>query len=423
MLKKIKSVFTNQYAFSLITKVFNVLIGVIYTVFQARFLGSEIKGQVATVNSIVSVVAIVFSFGICQAYPYFKKKSEKDLLSTFMHIALVMLGIYVVIDGLVIAFFSLEVKYIAVLIVSPFLVYDNIVSNIVLVDNPNRRHLTDAIVMVIELLLVIVFWLFVTPNFWLGVIVITVKDVTKAVIFTWHLRKSIFCKSLFTKQFLWELLKFGFFPMCSLLMATLNYRVDVIMLDGKVPDASIGIYSVGVMIAERVWMIPDALKGVLTSKLAKGKDASEVSYVIRICNTVCLCMIAGILLLGRPLINLLFGAEYSGSYEITRLLLIGAFSMIYYKTIAAYNIVMGRQIRSFVLLSVSVVANIILNALLIPNYGINGAGFASIASYTLAGILFAADFCTHTHQSFLKMIIVSKSDVLKIKNKLLKKKD
>ena len=61
----------------MIAKFIGVVVGFLFTVFQSRFLGAEIKGQVATVNSIVSVAAIILALGIFQAYPYYKRNSEK----------------------------------------------------------------------------------------------------------------------------------------------------------------------------------------------------------------------------------------------------------------------------------------------------------------------------------------------------------
>ncbi len=418
MFDKIKKVLKNPYVFSLVSKVFGVLVGFLFIVFQARFLGSEIKGQVATVNSISSVATIVLALGIFQAYPYYKRNSETDILPIFMKIAIFLLLVYGVIAAATIIFFRLPAKYIAVLIITPLLVYDGIVSYITLVEEPNKRNVTDMLVMLGELILVVVLWLTSEPTFLIGVIIITIKDVTKAAIFTFWWRKRIFAPSESMWKWLPKLIRFGFFPMLSLLMVTLNYRVDVIMLDGHVTDAAIGVYSIGVTVAERVWMIPDALKGVMVSNLAKGKDAGETAFVIRLCNTGCLILILGIIAIGKPFISLVFGAEYEGAYQITLVLLFGVFSMIYYKAIANYNIAMGKQMVSFFLLLASVLSNVIANVFLIPVWGIYGAGIASVISYTICGILFIIYFCRTTHVRFRDMLFVRKEDIARAKQKL-----
>ena len=107
MWSKIKKVFKNSYSLSVISKVFGVVVGFIFTIFQARYLGAEIKGQVATVNSIVSITSIVFGFGIYHAYPYFKRNSEVDILPVFMKISLFMLAVYASIAAAILIIFRL----------------------------------------------------------------------------------------------------------------------------------------------------------------------------------------------------------------------------------------------------------------------------------------------------------------------------
>lgn len=418
MRNKVLGFIRNPYSFSLLTKIFSVLVGFLFTVFQARFLGAEIKGQVATVNSIVSIAAIVFALGIHQAYPYYKRNTDVDILPIFMKIAILLLTVYGIVAACTIAIFDLSAKYIAVMIFSPLMVYDAIVSYVTLIEAPNKRNITDMLVMFGELILVVVLWKTSEPTFILGVFIIAVKDITKAIIFTLGWRKRIFVPSESIWKWLPKLVKFGFFPMLSLLMATLNYRVDVIMLTGKVMDSAIGVYSVGVTVAERIWMIPDAMKGVMVSHIAKGKDASETAMVIRLCNTGCLILILGIIALGKPFISWVFGDEYQGAYQITLILLLGVFSMIYYKAIANYNIALGKQAISFILLTISVLSNIAANYILIPVWGIYGAGIASVISYTVCGILFIVFFCRTTHIPIGDLLFIKKSDLVKAKKML-----
>ena len=428
MITKIKNAFKrlirivkNPYTLSVISKIFGVLVGLLFTIFQARYLGAEIKGQVATVNSNVSITSIIFGLGISHAYPYFKRTTGQDILPIFMRIALLLLAVYSLISAAAVLLLDLSAKYIAVLIITPLLTFDSIVSYITLIEVPNRRSVTDMLVILLELIVLIVLWITAPPSFFIGVLVITIKDVVKAMLFTFWWRKRIFVRSESMWTWLPKLVKFGFFPMLSLLMTTLNYRVDVLMLDGSVTYAAIGVYSVGVLLAERIWMIPDAMKGVMVSNITKGKDAHETSYVIRISNTVCLVIVLGIIALGKPFLDFLFGPEYNGAYQVTLILLAGVFSMIYYKLIAAYNIAMGKQLVSFILLSIGVVSNVIANLILIPIWGIYGAGLASVISYAVCSMLFIVYFCRTTSISFGEMLFISKADYAKLKAKIKKK--
>ena len=81
-------------------------------------------------------------------------------------------------------------------------------------------------------------------------------------------------------KMLGKLLAFGIFPMFNLLLNTLNYKVDVVMLKHQTEYAVVSMYGVGVALAEKCWAIPDAIRDILLSKLANGKTAKEVSKVI-----------------------------------------------------------------------------------------------------------------------------------------------
>ncbi len=417
----IKKFFTNAYSLSVISKVFGVVVGLVFTIFQSRYLGAEIKGQVATVNSIVSITSIVFGLGIYHAYPYFKRNSDVDIMPIFMKLSLLLLLFYGAISAAAIAVMDLPAKYIAVLILTPLLTYDKIVSYITLIEVPNKRSVSDMAVVFAELVILVILWITAKPTFVIGVFVITIKDVAKALIYTGWWRKRFFVPSESLKIWIPKLVKFGFFPMLSLLMTTLNYRVDVLMLNGRVADAAIGVYSVGVLLAERIWMIPDAMKGVMVSNIAKGKDARETAYVIRISNTVCLVIVLGIIALGKPFIDFAFGSEFSGAYQVTLILLAGVFSMIYYKLIASYNIAMGKQVVSFVLLGIGVLSNVVANLILIPISGIYGAGLASVISYAVCSVLFIVYFCRTTGIPFRTMLFIDKADYRKLRKKLSKK--
>lgn len=422
MFENLKKQIRNPYVFSILTRIMMVLAAFLFTVIQSRFLGPELKGQVAVVNSYTGITSILFEFGIHQAYPYFKKNTDRDIQPVFLRIALLQLLINAAVSVLAILLLhqSLPAKYVAVLIINPFMVYNRVIAYISLVEMPNRKNLIESLTYVAELLLVIVLWCCAPASFAIGVAVIAFKDVVMSIVYTIQWRNKLFAAGDSVKNWVLKVLKFGFFPMLSVLMTTLNYRVDVIMLEGKVTDAAIGVYSIGVSLAERVWLIPDAMKGVLVSNVAKGKGPEEVASVIRICNTVCLCLILGLVALGEIFITLVFGAEYAGAYQVTLILLIGAVFMVYYKMIAAYNIVLGKQRISFLFLFISVVGNVLANWILIPKMGIYGAGFASVISYSICSLLFIVYFIRMTKIPLSQMLILSASDFKKIKAKLKK---
>ena len=419
---KITRIIKNPYVFSVISKVTIVLLGFAYTVCQSRYLGASLKGDVAYIDSVTKVTFVVLGLGIHQAYPYFKKKTGENVAPIFLRLTLFITLLYLVIAvGLSIAFHS-DIKLVAIFMLTPCLVYNRVVSYINMVETPNKKNMTELIANFFEVIAVIILWIAFPATIGWGIFLLLFKDLLLGSIYSFRLRKQFIAPVHFSLKGCWEIIKFGIFPMLALLMTTLNYRVVVIMLKQFVSSADVGIYSVGVMLAERVWLIPDALKEVMISNLTKGKDYREVSFIIRVSNTVCIFVVLGIIALGQPFINIFFGQEYSQAYTVTVIILVGVVFMIYYKMIGSYNIVHGKQKENLIYLCISVATNIVVNLILIPIMGNNGAAVASILSYGMAAFLYTSHFARETGIKMTEMLIINKEDVARIKEIMKRRK-
>lgn len=419
-MNKIMQAAKNPYVFSVLSKICIVLLGFGYTVCQSRYLGASLKGDVAYISSITQITSIVFGCGIHQAYPYYKKKTGMDVTPFFIRLTIVMMFLYYVIAFVLSSVIYNNVKLVSIFLMTPLLVYNRIVAYINMVEAPNKKNVTELIADFLLLIVVVALWIFVPASIFWGVLLLVFKDAILAIVYTCRLKNSIRKSSKLDKKEVLEVLKYGIYPMLALLMTTLNYRVDVIMLNQFVTSAEVGIYSVGVMLAERVWMIPDALKEVMISNLAKGRGTDEVSFVIRICNTACVVVVFGIVVLGQPFIDIFFGNEYSTAYSVTVIILIGVVFMVYYKMIGAFNIVEGKQRENFVYLIISVICNIVLNAILIPIFGNNGAAVASIFSYAISAILFIWKFVKENPVEMRDMFFINKNDFEQLKQTIKK---
>lgn len=413
--RQISKVISNPYVFSIFSKLCIVLLGFIYTVCQSRYLGASLKGDVAYISSVTSITAIVFGCGVHQAYPYFKNKTGKDVAPIFLRLSVLMLGIYSAIAVFLTIVLNADTRFCTIILLTPCLVYNKIVAYISMVESPNQKNATELIANFVEVVLVVAFWIYIPASFVSGIFILVAKDVFLAIVYTYRLRTRFLANVKKKQIHCTEILKFGFFPMLVLLMTTLNYRIDVIMLKQVVTSAEVGIYSVGVMLAERVWMIPDALKEVMISNLTKGKGTDEVSFVIRICNSACIIVVLGIIALGQPFINIFFGEEYSSAYSVTVVILIGVIFMVYYKMIAAYNIVHGKQKENFIYLVISVIENVAANAILIPIYHNIGAALASIFSYAISAYLFTHKFIKENNIQMREMLLLNKNDIRRLK--------
>jgi len=100
--------------------------------------------------------------------------------------------------------------------------------------------------------------------------------------------------------------------------------------------------------------------------------------------------VAGVLaavLLGRPLLNLLYGAEYAARNDVFVWLMVAA-GVAYVASMLGYGLTAARELRLQMPLFVSVcVVSLACCALLVPAHGLSGAAIAAVAaSATQAGL-------------------------------------
>ena len=182
--------------------------------------------------------------------------------------------------------------------------------------------------------------------------------------------------------------------MLVFLCMSINYKIDIQMLKwyNNVSYADIGIYGTGVALASKVWLIPDAIKDILLSRLVKGKHENEVAKVIRCSLAICTASVLVFLLIGKVVVLALYGSDFADVYYIMAILFVGIESMIFYKMVYSYNISRGKRTVNLLFLGIAAVVNIIGNLIFIPLYGIWGAAIMSVVSYLVCGLCFLVYF-------------------------------
>lgn len=414
-----KNILRNEYIFSIISKIISLVISLGHSIVIARYLGASIQGGISYISSVVSIGSIIITFGMHQSYPFYRKKYGKDnIYVDFISLIEGVFFVYLFV-GIIFALtlpFSFEIKTAFVLI--PFFGYANVMGYILLVENPNRENMLYLLISMIDLSVMILFMFMIERSDIIGVFSLLFAEILKGIFYT----VSLGVKPRFKRiqiEMLKQLVKYGFFPMLALLMTTLNYKIDILMLKSYpmiISTAQIGIYYVGMSFADKVVLIPDTLKSVLVSKLSKGADEGEVAKVCRLSFWSSLLICAGLVIVGKPLINFLYGDEYNGAYDVLVICAWGSVFVGYFKLIAQYNIVQRKQIRNVMLLSLSIMINVALNLLLIPRYKLAGAAFASGVGYFMSGIIFVFWFLKSNHLRLCSMFVIQREDMLVLKS-------
>ena len=381
----VRRVTDNDYVYTIFTKVMAVLIGLVASSFSNRFLGPELKGELGQISSMISIVAVTANFGLYQPYPYYKRQQEPDVLDKFLRIFMLQFAAYTVI-GIFAAAALESFALTAVCLIAPIQVLANQLSFMIMVEDVKFKNKIFFTARITNTLITILAFYTMERTIMVSLALVVVGDLITVVLALWRMKRmpNPLRADL---RFAAKIVPFGIVSMITTLMVTLNYRVDTLMMGYMfgIPDVEIGYYTLGVSLSEYGWLIPDAFREVLFSRTAKDDAIGEVTMSMKVNLYLTIMMIVGILVLGKPVIWLLAGAEYLPAYPVTVLLIAGIIPMSYFKIIGTLLLAQGKKYTYLGMLTLSVVANVICNCFTIPLWGKMGAAAASVVSYAVAG--------------------------------------
>ena len=170
-------------------------------------------------------------------------------------------------------------------------------------------------------------------------------------------------------------------------------KLDQIMIKEMMGTEAVGQYAAAVRISEAWYFIPMVIASSLFPAIINGKKQSEAIYHTRLQNLYDL-MVWMAIAIALPMtfmsdwvINLLYGAQYNQAGGVLMIhiwtglnLSIG---MVWGKWIISEN----KQIISLYGYTLGIFVNVFLNYLLIKEYGIQGAAFATLITHVSISIL------------------------------------
>lgn len=192
---KIKSLAKNEYVFAVINKFYMVIIGLLHSILLARYLGAELKGDVAFIQNIVATGSVILTLGIHHAYPYYRKRNDPEKYkSVFMNSIIVVFLLYMLLAVIVSLIFCNNITVVISACIMPVFSYSIISGYAMLVELPNKRNLAISIVGTVEIICLLILWFFVPKSLFWGIFAITIVEVLKAVYFTAALRIKLSLK-------------------------------------------------------------------------------------------------------------------------------------------------------------------------------------------------------------------------------------
>jgi len=224
----------------------------------------------------------------------------------------------------------------------------------------------------------------------------------------YQIRGRKFCKFVATFHQAKELLRDCWPLILSAFMIKTYTRIDQIMLGNMVGDNALGIYSVAVRIAELWYFIPLAIASSVFPPIIESKKNSKNFYLSRlqkvynIMTWIALPIVVFVSLLGSSFIDLFYGIPYSDAGVVLNIY-IWAVIFVFWGVASGQFLVIENYTRIFFLRTfIGATANVALNLLFIPKYGVVGAAITTLVSQFLA--VFCIAFFKNTRYQAVMLI-------------------
>lgn len=235
-----------------------------------------------------------------------------------------------------------------------------------------------------------------------------------AMLFTTHIiKKQPEFLFVFDRHLVKPLLKSSWPMVLSAVGAMLYMRIDQIMIKNMLDAHQLGLYAAATKIYEGWIIVPYVLSISLLPAIVALKSASSEKYEANLVKLFALVFWSGIIaaviatLGGDWVIRLTFGKAFAGSSTVLAIVMWTAAFTALGAVSARYLTVEGMEKKIAIRTFVALVVNVLLNLILIPNYGIEGA-----ATATLITILIANYFINYTDKDLKQLLKLCDNAIL-----------
>jgi O-antigen/teichoic acid export membrane protein len=185
-------------------------------------------------------------------------------------------------------------------------------------------------------------------------------------------------------------LRFGIRSAAGELAITTNARADQSIMGAISPERELGLYAAAVNVGEVLLYLPNAVGNALLPNLVEA-ETSELGTMtlraFRMVFAITTVAVVGAAVTGFFLIPVVFGSRFDDSVTPFLLLLPGAFGYAAQKVFSSALTGLAAPGRSSLGPLTALVTGIVLDLILIPPYGADGAASAASAAFVAGGLV------------------------------------
>lgn len=390
--------FLRGTAITVISRVAGLAFSIAASVVVARYVGPEGKGVLAVLG-VVSGLAVQFgNLGLHASAVYFAARSLRDLPGVAANALwfgigngiLISLGIFALSVLQPALLKDMPLLYLLMTLVAvPLLLVSTFFQNILLgLQRILAYNLVDLAAKATTFLFTVLLLAVLRKGVWELILLGTASALALTGAYVLQVLRSSGTRLAFDPDLFRHMLRYGLKPYAACLLGFLIVRSDMLFVNYFLGAMEAGWYAVAVSFTDLLYLFPAAAATVLFPQVSAGQDGGG-SLTLRVSRFTLvtygpLCLLAG--LLARPLILLLYGAQFLASVTPLLWLLPGIFMMGMLNIFAQDLAGRGYPWFAVFIWVPAFLLNVVLNLLWIPRFGIVGAAWSSSLCYALLAV-------------------------------------
>jgi len=394
------SQFTVDTSITTVSRVFQLVLALVSSMIIARVLGPDGRGIYVMAIFLPMLLPSLSGLGVAQAAVFQLGKgtySQRDVLGNNLALSLIfgafgsLLGLIVLLCWGDVLFPEVAKKYLLLaLMIVPMNFFLTFMGNFFVgVQRISLYNFVNSLKACVFLVLIITLLLKLKTGVSAAITAQILSYFIMAIVVLFLARRVAGGLSLcLQKSYVKGAFTYGFKVYLGNVMGLLHYRIDVFLVNLLLNPVAVGLYSVSVVVAQKIWLISASASVVLFPKVCSEKDEKNLSeFTPFVFRTVLLITVVGsavLWFLGRWLIVLCFSEKFAASVAPFQILLVGVVAMSGWRILANDLNGRGRSEMNIYINATSVAMNIVLNIIMIPKLGIVGVAWATSISYTFA---------------------------------------
>jgi O-antigen/teichoic acid export membrane protein len=204
----------------------------------------------------------------------------------------------------------------------------------------------------------------------------------------------------------------------GILGQSLNYRVDLLVIASLAGAQVVGVYFVGVLVAETLFYPAQIVSQVLLPRAAQETFGGTAAAAYRIVSGTTIVLALGVFAAAPYLMRFVFGPEFIEASPATRALMPGIIALSLWQMATFELAGRGRIWLMSISAFVGVAVTLVLDLLLVPPYGVRGAAIAASVGYVATAAVIVPSLRSVLGYRFRDLLVPRREDLALVRQEL-----